>query len=281
MKTIDYLFNLHRARSGLFGDYSHGDVPYVGNGLSDNAVAGFIKPMEGDKVFSFRGICISAFCEATVQAPPYVACGRAGNGVVVLEPKSPMPVTQLAYVAAYINAAVRWRFSWYRQTTADRLRNLTVPDSVPPGISFRVRDAIPGSSPLERRKWQMRLSRFALGDLYHLVPGDYHSLVELMPGTVPVVSCGDANNGISGYFDVEGRYRNRITIAFNGMNTLTAKYHPYEFATKDDVAVCIPRKPLRVTSAFRPGSCHSQAGNLSRLYRRSLRNMMAVNDRSH
>jgi hypothetical protein len=32
------------------------------------------------------------------------------------------------------------------------------------------------------------------------------------------------------------------------MNTLTAKYHPYEFAAKDDVAICIPRAPLRLTT---------------------------------
>ena len=32
------------------------------------------------------------------------------------------------------------------------------------------------------------------------------------------------------------------------MNTLTAKYHPYEFAAKDDVAVCVPKCPLRLTT---------------------------------
>jgi type I restriction enzyme M protein len=32
------------------------------------------------------------------------------------------------------------------------------------------------------------------------------------------------------------------------MNTLTTKYHPYDFATKDDVAVCFPRKPWRLST---------------------------------
>src|SRR5947209_7010968 len=117
MKTIDSLFNLHRARSGLFSEYGKGDVAYVGNGLADNAVVGFVTPLEGDKVFPFTGIAVSAFCEATVQTPPFIACGRAGNGLSVLQPKSPMRTAQLAYIAAYINRALRWRFNWYRQTT--------------------------------------------------------------------------------------------------------------------------------------------------------------------
>src|SRR5579859_4928419 len=128
MKPIEELFTVHRATSHLFSDYESGNVAYVGNGLGDNAVVGFVTPLPKDKVFKFMGIAISAFCEATVQAPPFIACGRAGNGLVVLEPKNPMKPGQLAYIAAYINRAVRWRFSWYWQTTADRLRRIAIPD---------------------------------------------------------------------------------------------------------------------------------------------------------
>ena len=41
---------------------------------------------------------------------------------------------------------------------------------------------------------------------------------------------------------------NCVTIAFNGDNALTSKYHPYRFAAKDDVAVCHPKKPLEPTT---------------------------------
>ncbi len=106
MKRLDELFNLHRAKSGLFSEYKKGDVAYVGNGgLGDNAVVGFVEARPKDKVFKFPAIVISAFCEATLQTPPFIACGRAGNGLVVLEPKEPMSIRQLAYIAAYINIA--------------------------------------------------------------------------------------------------------------------------------------------------------------------------------
>jgi hypothetical protein len=86
MKRIDDLFVIHRARSDIFRRYKSGSVPYVGNGLSDNAVVGLVTPLPVDKIFNFVGITVSAFCEATVQAPPFIACGRAGNGLVVLQP---------------------------------------------------------------------------------------------------------------------------------------------------------------------------------------------------
>lgn len=103
MKRIDDLFVVHRGRSDIFSRYQPGSVPYVGNGLSDNAVVGLVTPLSVDRVFDFAGIAVSAFCEATVQVPPFIACGRAGNGLVVLQPREAMKIAQLAYYAAYIN----------------------------------------------------------------------------------------------------------------------------------------------------------------------------------
>lgn len=252
MKTIEELFVLHRAKSGLFSEYVPGDVPYIGNGLADNAVVGFVTPLPDDKVFDFVGIVVSAFCEATVQTPPFVACGRAGNGLSVLQPKTVMPISQLAYIAAYINAAVRWRFNWYRQTTVDRIRKLLVPDKFPDHLRFNVAEAMPEKSSAPRNAWQLKLKPFALGDIFELEPGHFHSVGRLPPGPVPVVSCGDYDNGVIGYFDVGNAptFSDRITIAFNGENPLTAKYHPYKFTAKDDVAVCHPKKPLLPATEF-------------------------------
>lgn len=249
MKRIDELFVVHRARSDILPRYQPGDIPYIGNGFSNNAVAGFVTPRQGDSVFHFRGLAVSAFCEATVQVPPFLPCGRAGNGVLALQPIRQMTSTELAFLAAYINMAVRWRFNWYRQTTATRVSPILVPDEVPHAISFSVQAELPKVSRVRQKEWALNLEAIALGDLFDLVPGDYHSLASMPVGNVPVVSCGDRENGISAYRAVQAPlYRGKLTIAFNGMNTLTAKYHPYHFAAKDDVAVCTPRHPLRLTT---------------------------------
>lgn len=89
-----------------------------------------------------------------------------------------------------------------------------------------------------------------LDSIFEIEPGHYHSVGHLPKGEVPMVSCGDANNGVIGNFDVEEHlYSDKLTIASNGA-TLTAKYHPYRFAAKDDVAICTPRKPLRLSTLF-------------------------------
>lgn len=248
MKRIDELFTVHRARSGLFTDYEPGQIAYVGNSLDDNAVVGFVEPLPKDKIFKSRSIAVSAFCQATVQAPPFVACGRAGNGMVVLEPRVSMEMGKLAYFAAYINQTVQWRFNWYRQVTADRLRSLTVPDAAPSGSDFPVKAALPLlTSETKRPFWQINLRHFRIDELFDLKAGDYHALNSLQPGTIPVVSCGDEDNGIAGYFQVDTTYQHRLTIALNG-STLSTKYHSYVFAAKDDVAICVPRRPIRLTT---------------------------------
>lgn len=248
MKRIDQVFELHRAKSDIFGRYAPGDVAYIGNGLNDNAVLGLVKPLPKDKVFTFHGVVVSAFCEATVQSPPFIACGRAGNGLIVLEPKSKMTTGQLAYAAAYLNMAVCWRFSWYWQTTVDRLRRLEMPEELP-AVAFPVRDLLPAQVAPTAVGAVPTLKRFALGDIFKLQPGDFHVVGNLPAGRVPIISCGDLDNGVCGFYDVSDEmiYSHKLTIAFNGA-TLAAKYHPYPFAAKDDVAVCFPKNPLRLTT---------------------------------
>lgn len=246
MKRIDDLFVAHRARSDIFRRYRAGPVPYVGNGLSDNAVLGLVTPLPRDKIFDFTGITVSAFCEATLQAPPFIACGRAGNGLLVLQPREAMKIAELAYYAAYINIALHWRFSWYWQTTADRIKRLPVPDGAPSGLKFSIREHMPKlTKPAVLASNHMRFRLIRLGAIFDLKGGDYHSLNSLPAGTTPVVSCGDLDNGVCGYFGVGHVYRDKMTIAFNG-STLSAKYHPYEFAAKDDVAVCFPKTELKL-----------------------------------
>ena len=82
-----------------------------------------------------------------------------------------------------------------------------------------------------------------------LKPGTTIALVISPREEVPIISCGDLDNGVCGYFQVDKRhvYRDKMTIAFNG-STLSAKYHPYDFAAKDDVAVCTPKTKLRLTT---------------------------------
>lgn len=85
-----------------------------------------------------------------------------------------------------------------------------------------------------------------VSDLFHVKSGDFHAIKELEPGTVPLVSCGDTDNGVMGYFDIPAanQYREAVTVAYNGSWPIMAKFHPYTFGAKDDVAVLIPRHEI-------------------------------------
>ena len=251
MPTLEDLFFLHTARSGGFDGYEAGEVAFVTNGLRDNGVLGFVAPEPEDRVFGFIGIALSAFLEATVHLPPFVARGNGGSGLIALEPRAPLAPAQLGAIAAYINSTLRWRFSWYRQTSVSRVERLEIPASIVESARFRVGPLLPQRQPHSSSLtggWQFEPVR--LGEIYNLRPGDFHSVSDLPTGPIPIVSCGDADNGISGFVDVptDFVYSHRLTIAFNGMNTLAAKYHPYAFAAKDDVAVCTPIDPLRIST---------------------------------
>ena len=85
-----------------------------------------------------------------------------------------------------------------------------------------------------------------IGDLFRVRSGDTHAVdKELAPGDIPLVSCGDVNHGLVGYFQIpdEQQYENALTVAYNGA-PLTAKYRPYRFGAKDDIGVLEPKEPM-------------------------------------
>ena len=82
-------------------------------------------------------------------------------------------------------------------------------------------------------------------ELFHVRSGDFHATSkELGPGSIPLVSCGDVNHGLVGYFDipVEKQYQDVVTVAYNGQ-PVAAKYRPYAFGAKDDIGILVPKSP--------------------------------------
>jgi hypothetical protein len=172
MSTIEQLFDPHTARAAAFAGYGPGDVAYVTNGFRNNGVLGFVKPKSADRVFEALGIVLSAFCEATVQIPPFVARGNGGSGLIVLVPKKPMTAAQLGYFAAHINTALKWRFSWSRQATVDRVRRLEIPQVSEVQISFPVRELLPLAAKPAKPIWEPNFKAMPLDSLFALSPGD-------------------------------------------------------------------------------------------------------------
>ena len=120
------LFIIQKAKSKGFQSYESGEVPFITNGIGNNGVQGFVTPNETDRVFKTDAICVSAFCEATVQKAPFLPRGNGGSGLSVLIPKEKMDLNELLFHASYINQVYGWRFSYGRMIRKDRLEKMTL-----------------------------------------------------------------------------------------------------------------------------------------------------------
>lgn len=248
MKLLD-LFKVHIAKSHAFNLYKLGDTAFVTNGFTNNGIQGFVKPLRGDRVFNFVGICISAFCETTVQNPPFMGRGNGGSGIIVLEPLRKMTIQELYLYAAYFNKCIHWRFSYGRMVSKERIIKLNIPNLSGRINNFQVDEFLPRKQKAFNKGMRPRFDWIPLTKIFELCSGDYHNASKLPDGKIPLVSCGEKNNGVIKFVHVPSNriYKNTLTIAYNGQ-PLTAKFHPYQFAAKDDVAVCILKKKLKIST---------------------------------
>lgn len=129
LTNIQSIFKVTNAKSKGFESYDLGDVPFVSNGSFNNGIIGYVTPYENDRVFESKGICISAFCEATIQNPPFLPRGNGGSGLIVLTPLKAMDDEIMTFYAAYINKYCSWMFSYGRMVTIERLKKVKLPIS--------------------------------------------------------------------------------------------------------------------------------------------------------
>lgn len=125
---IANLFEIINAKSKGYDIYDNGDVAFVSNGTFNRGIVGYVTPYDDDRVFHEKSICVSAFCEATIQEPPFLPRGNGGSGLLVLKPKKEMSDAALHFYAAYINKFSKWRFHYGRMVTIARFEKLMLPN---------------------------------------------------------------------------------------------------------------------------------------------------------
>ena len=199
MRTIEEVFDLRRAKSAPLGRYEPGLIPYLANSFNNNAVAAYVKPQPGDRVFQKRAIVVSAFGEATVQIPPFIAYGAAGTGLTILEAKHDMSLGQLAYLAAWINITIRWRFNWYHRSTLLRLRSIPLPNDIPRDVNFDVGTLLPAIGIPPKQETPVAWAPFMIKELFYVQRAKSGLLSDYEPGPVAYIRNGLVDNGVDGY----------------------------------------------------------------------------------
>lgn len=247
------------------GDYhasSHlntGKMPLISCKTEDHGVEGYYdipvqKTYEKTVTIACDGTPLTSFYH------PYRFAAK--DNVLVCIPHGHLKLTTILYAVAYFNRE-RWRFSYGRKSYANKIPKLTVlfPITADGKIdeikieeilkNMTVSHFLPSKNKShDLPEIKLNYAHIPISDIFELHSGDYHNASELPNGSIPLVSCGDADNGVMRLCSVpiEKTYRNTLTIAYNGSWPLLTKYHPYRFAAKDDVAVCLPRKELLVST---------------------------------
>lgn len=128
MVKITLLFDVVNAKSRGYDAYDNGKVAFVSNGFYNKGILGYVDPYEEDRIFEAGCISVSAFCEAIVQDEKFVARGNGGSGLTILKPKFKMDKEVLQIYASYINNFCKWRFSYGRMVSIQRISKVLVPN---------------------------------------------------------------------------------------------------------------------------------------------------------
>jgi len=251
MVEIESLFKLHNARSKAFKDHENGEVSFVSNGTTNNGIVGYVEPLKGERVFNFMGICVSAFCEATVQFPAFVARGNGGSGLTVLEPKRKMIYEEMLYYATLINLQLHWKFSFGRMVRRDRLRKLKVAEYRKVSIEHDISKITPTFIKYHTKVKDLSFKEFTMEELFYLERGDFHSMRILKEGPYPTVSRTTENNGIVGYFSIPRNAKLREPPAITVSTTSGDAFVQLEqFLATDNVVICKPKRRFRLATIF-------------------------------
>lgn len=252
------LFKVVNAKSTGFDSYEKGKIPFVTNGFTNNGFLGFVKPKLKDKVFVEDAISVSAFCEATVQKAPFLPRGNGGSGLKILVPNKKISISDLLLVASYINKSHKWRYSFGRMVTKERLQKIckTIDlEKLKKKLSrqFHIESLLPKPKKPISVNHNVNWKEFSLNDLFEdITDGDYHVSSILDEGKTPFISCNTINNGLAGYFKIPDSktYEKCMTITSDGEYTFTPFYHPYKFNAQDNVLICKPKKWVSLPIIF-------------------------------
>ena len=254
MTKISDIFDVIVAKSRSIEDYSEGNIPFISNGFYNNGVIGHVEPFDEDKVFHKTSLCVSAFCEATVQVAPFIGRGNGGSGMTILVPKDKKTsYDMLLKYSAYINTNIKWRYSYGRMVTKERIGKeeiLPLPSSN--DIQFdSFKKLLPEKKLSATLNEELKLKSFLITSLFSLQHGDFHSLAAIDEGIYPTVSRIENNNGIVGYYEKisEANIYPQKTIT---VSTVTGDSFVQldPFISTDNVVLLTPKREFRVTSLF-------------------------------
>jgi hypothetical protein len=256
METIRSLIDL-----GVFEELSYGQKEYENKGIldkgnvplisgkgTDNGCYGFynIKPTINTLAITIART--GSVGEAFVQDFP---CG-VGSDCLILKPKQNLHIDYLYYVVSVIKKQ-KWRYNFGRKITPKRLETIELirPDEFIEKSNYvnLNRKLYPLKNKVEKIHKEGEFKEVYLSEIFNLERGQFHALDRLDTGKYPTISRTEEDNGLVGFYDKppEARVYSKFIIT---VSTVTggAFLQLVPFIATDNVVICIPKKPLKLTS---------------------------------
>lgn len=225
MTILSELFNIKNASSEAFTSYEKGDTAFISNGDCENSIIGYVDPIEKDRVFNDKSICLSSFGEATIPPVPFLPRGNGGSGLLVLLPKKQMSDIELYSYASQINLQC-WKFDFSRMAIKRRIVNLALQKHK---SNIDIKKRIQKLCPKKKQKRNIQESKnIKLVPVVYIPEKQENGLCclnkktalpknQLDKGSVPYVTTSSFNNGVTGFFDLEANFNGKcLTVALNG-----------------------------------------------------------------
>ncbi len=234
---INDLFKIENAHSKGYESHSFGLVPFITNGFFNNGCLGTVTPLYKEKVFMETCICVSAFCEATVQQPSFLPRGNGGSGLIVLIPKKPMCDDELFFYAAQINQQ-SWRFSFGRMVIEARVSNLEIGHFKKSIIEWTVSDL----TPKEHKPTNIKLGEIKEIQLTDICTierkyAPYMNQINASITGTPYVTTTEMDNGISIFCKEKPNFKKHtVTVSLDGICG-TSFYQFDDFISGEKTAV--------------------------------------------
>jgi hypothetical protein len=178
---------------------------------------------------------------------------EVNNNCLVLLPTKKMTTEFLFYVAAIVRFS-RWRFSYGRVITPKRLGKIMVktPEEFSTKTSYHALNEkyYPKKNKTKPMNGEtITTKEFQITELFQLERGHFHAIDRLEEGIYPTVSRVDSDNGIVGFYQKPKRakiYPKGIITVSTVTGDAFLQYTP--FIATDNVVMCIPKKPLQVST---------------------------------
>ena len=175
------------------------------------------------------------------------------DDALVLVPLKSYPKEYLFYIAVVIRET-RWRYNYGRKITPKRLGSVEVrpPEEFKTNVNYeKLQSGLwprgAGTNTKTLRKPQFKKTRIT--ELFELERGQFHALNKLEVGACATISRVSTDNGLVGFYR---RPKTAILYkdCFITISTVTGdaflQFKP--FIATDNVLICKPKMPLRITS---------------------------------